>query len=199
MPSYTISPDEVVKQARVVAVVGASKNPEKEAYTVPLYLMENGFVVIPINPSANSIFGVRTFPTLADLPDEVAKRVEVVDVFRPSDDLADVSRQVVFMKGRTGKVAVFWAQLGLQSAAAEKILKENSVPYVMDVCIRTQHMDYSRRNPKSGPRTNAEWHQKNPMPKNPTNRERVEWHLEHAKNCGCRPIPASVSADLASL
>jgi hypothetical protein len=43
-------------------------------------------------------------------------------------------------------------------------------------------------------RLNKEWHAKNRMPKNPTLDERVQWHLEHSKKCGCRPVPESVLA-----
>lgn len=145
MLSNSVSPDEVINRAKVVAVVGASKNPEKEAFSVPLYLMENGFVIIPVNPGADAIHGVKAFPSLGDLPPEVASRVEVVEVFRPSEELGDIARQVVEMKRRTGKTAIFWAQLGLQSVEAERILKANEVPYVMDACMRTQHQDFSLR------------------------------------------------------
>jgi len=198
MLSHKISPDEVVNEAKVVAVIGASKNPEKDAFSVPLYLMENGFVIVLVNPSADAIHGVKAFPSLAQLPAEVAKRVEVVDVFRPSEELAGIARQVVEMHKRTGKTAIFWAQLGLQSVEAARILEEGGIPYIMDACIRTQHQDYSRRVP-SDHRVNAPWHHGNPMPTNPTRIERVEWHLSHAKECGCRPVPPTLSADVASL
>ena len=197
--SHDISPYDVIKEAKVVAVVGASKNPEKEAFSVPLYLMENGFVVIPVNPSADAVHGVKAFPSLAELPAEVAKRVEVVEVFRPSEELADIARQVVEMKKRTRKTAVFWAQLGLKSTEAEHVLTGDGIPYVMDACMRTLHQDSARRQTENTRGTNATWHAKHPMPKNPTKRGRVEWHLAHAKECGCRPIPTSLSADLASL
>lgn len=199
MRSYGVSSEEVVKGTKVVAVVGASKNLEKDAFSVPLYLMENGFVIIPVNPSADAIHGVKAFPSLAELPAGVASRIDVVEVFRPSDELPDIARHVVAMKKRTGKTVVFWAQLGLQSVDAERILKEGEVPYVMDACMRTQHQHYSLRKPAGSHRINAAWHERNPMPKNPTEKERVEWHLAHAKECGCRPAPASLSAELASL
>jgi len=199
MLSSNVSPDEVVNGTKVVAVVGASKNPEKEAFSVPLYLMENGFVIIPVNPSADAIHGVKAFPSLAQLPAEIAGNVEVVEVFRPSEELPDIARQVVEMKKRTGKTAIFWAQLGLKSVEAEQILKGEGVPYVMDGCMRTQHQEYSRRKTTGSRGVNASWHERNPMPRNPTKKERVEWHLAHVKECGCRKVPTSLSADMASL
>lgn len=139
MVSCTVEPNEVLKQSKVVAVVGASKNPEKEANTVPLYLMQHGYVVVPVNPTADIIHGLRVYPSLAELPPELAAGVEVVEVFRPSEELAEIARQVVELGKRTKKVPVFWAQLGLENEEAKRILEKGGVPYVMDVCMRTQH------------------------------------------------------------
>lgn len=139
MVSHTVAPSEALKQFRVVAVVGASKNPEKEANSVPMYLKQHGYTVIPVNPTADIIYGLKVYHSLAELPPELAARVEVVEVFRPSEELPEIARQVVEMKKRTKKTPVFWAQLGLESEEAKRILKESGVPYVMDVCMRTQH------------------------------------------------------------
>jgi len=142
MTSFTVPPPEVIRKYRVVAVVGASKNPEKEAYTVPAYLKSNGFAIVPINPTADRIDGERAYPTLADLPEELAKTVEVVEVFRPSEELPQVASQVVEMKRRTGRPFVFWAQTGLESEEAKELLKKAKVGYIMDACMRVVHQLY---------------------------------------------------------
>jgi predicted CoA-binding protein len=129
----------VLKRSKVVAIVGASKNPEKEANTVPLYLMQHWYTVIPVNPTADIIHGLKVYPSLAELPPELAASVEVVEVFRPSEELPEIAKQVVEMKKRTEKTPVFWAQLGLENEEAKRTLEKSGVPYVMDVCIRTQH------------------------------------------------------------
>ena len=139
MVSCTVDPNEVLKRSKVVAVVGASKNPEKEANAVPLYLMKHGYTVVPVNPAAGIIHGLKVYPSLAELPPELAARVEVVEVFRPSGELPEIARQVVDLKERTKKTLVFWAQLGLENEEAKRILKKGGVPYVMDLCMRTQH------------------------------------------------------------
>jgi hypothetical protein len=139
MVSCTVSPDDVIRRAKVVAVVGASKNPEKEAFTVPQYLLQHGYTIIPVNPTADIVHGLKVYSSLTELPPELAGSVEVVEVFRPSEELPEVARQVAKMKKRMQKTPVFWAQLGLESEEAEKVLKENGIPYVMGVCMRTQH------------------------------------------------------------
>jgi len=139
MHKFTIDPSEVVKRYKVVAVVGASKNPEKDANSVPAYLQEKGYTIIPVNPTADTINGLKTYHSLSDIPDDLAKKVDVVDVFRPSEELPQVARQVVEMKKKTGRPFVFWGQLGLENDEAKKILSEANVDYVMDRCIRTEH------------------------------------------------------------
>lgn len=139
MPKFTVDPREVMHKYRVIAVVGASKNPEKEANTVPAYLKEHGYTIIPVNPTADIVIGLKAYPSLADIPDPIAGTVEVVDVFRRSEEFPQVARQVVDMRKRTGRPFVFWGQLGLESDEAKKILSDASVDYVMDKCMRVEH------------------------------------------------------------
>jgi uncharacterized protein len=144
MVSATVPPAEVLKKYRTIAVVGASKSPEKEAHTVPNYLKEQGYRVIPVNPTAAEIMGERAYRSLADIPDEVGRTVDVVEVFRPSEELPQVALQAVEMKRRCGRPFVFWAQQGLESEDAMRILNRNEIPYVMDACMRTVHQIYVR-------------------------------------------------------
>ncbi|MDA4122757.1 MAG: CoA-binding protein [Thaumarchaeota archaeon] len=139
LPSATISPREVLKKYRVIAVVGASKNPTKDAHTVPLYLKEHGYRVVPINPSADELFGEKAYPSLLDLPDALANEIEVVEVFRPSEDLPEVARQAVEVGKRRGRPLVFWAQKGLENEEAKETLSSNGALYVMNACMRVVH------------------------------------------------------------
>ena len=139
LPSSNVSPFVVLKDHRVVAVVGASRNPEKDAHTVPLYLKAHGYRVVPINPTVGELFGEKTYSSLLDMPPEVAKQIEVVDVFRPKEELPEIAKQVVELKKRVGKTPVFWAQVGLESEEAKRILLENDIPYIMNMCMRATH------------------------------------------------------------
>ncbi|MDG6988025.1 MAG: CoA-binding protein [Nitrososphaerota archaeon] len=139
MDKFTVQPTEVMKRYRLIAVVGASKNPEKEANTVPAYLQQHGYTIVPVNPTADVVLGQKTYPTLADIPEETAQKIEVVDVFRPSEEFPQVARQVAEMKKKTGRPFVFWGQLGLENEEAKKILADAGVDYVMDKCMRIEH------------------------------------------------------------
>src|SRR6266849_6253725 len=139
VPSSTVSPSDVVKKYKVIAVVGASKNPEKEAYKVPLYMKQHGYQIIPINPTADQILDAKAYPTLLDLPPELARQIELADIFRPSEELPEVARQVIELRKKFGRPFVFWAQLGLENEEAKKMLSKNGIPYVMNACLRVIH------------------------------------------------------------
>lgn len=141
VPKFTVEPTEVMRKYRVIAVVGASKNPEKDANTVPAYLQDHGYTIIPVNPTTNEVNGLKAYPSLADIPDELARTVEVVDVFRPSEELPEVARKVAEMRKKTGRPFVFWAQLHLENEDAKRILGEAEVDYVMDRCMRIEHAE----------------------------------------------------------
>jgi hypothetical protein len=136
MPNATTSPVEVMRTHKVIAVVGASTNPGKDAHSIPAYLREHGYRVVPINPAADEIFGERAFPSLASMPEQLAKEVEVIEVFRPSGELPQVARQVVELSKKYGRSYVFWAQAGLENDEAKEILTAGGIPYVMNACMR---------------------------------------------------------------
>jgi len=145
MDSATVSPAEVLRKSKTIAVVGASRDPGKEAHSVPLYMKERGYRIIPVNPTASEIMGETAYPSLLDLPEELAKSVDVVEVFRPSEELPSMAAQVVELRRRYGRPLVFWAQLGLESEEAKRILSANGIQYVMDSCMRTVHRVRVRR------------------------------------------------------
>lgn len=138
MPQFTVEPAEVLKKYKVIAVVGASKSPEKDAYTVPEFMKSRGYTIIPVNPTAESIHGVKAYPNLDAIPDQLAKTVEVVDVFRPSEEFPEVAKNVAAMKKKTGRPFVFWGQLHLENEDAKKILEDAKIDYVMDRCMRIE-------------------------------------------------------------
>jgi uncharacterized protein len=146
MQKFTVQPTDVMRKYKIIAVVGASKNPEKEANSVPRYLQEHGYTIVPVNPTADVVNGLKAYPSLNDISLELAKTVEVVDVFRPSEELPQVARQVIEMKKRTGRPFVFWAQLGLENEEAKKMLSEAKIDYVMDKCMRVEHRVMGGRN-----------------------------------------------------
>ncbi len=101
----------------------------KPSHSVPLQMIRYGWRVIPVNPYVGEIFGVRTFPTLADIDEPV----DLVDVFRPARDAVEVVRQAVAI----GAPAV-WLQSGIVSAEARRIATEAGLDYVEDRCLAVE-------------------------------------------------------------
>jgi predicted CoA-binding protein len=145
MVTGTASPVEVLEKSKTIAVVGASKNPGKEAYTVPRYLKEQGYRIVPINPTATEIMGEKAYPSLLALPENIGRTVDAVEVFRPSGELPQVALQVAEMRKQYGRPIFFWAQQGLESEEAKKILESRGIQYVMDACMRTIHQFYVKK------------------------------------------------------
>src|ERR1700739_3025214 len=125
MVSGTVSPVEALEKYRTIAVVGASKSPEKVASSGPLYLKDHGYRIIPVNPTATEIIGETAYPSLLEIPEAVGRTVDVVEVSRRSEELPQVALQAAEMKRRVGRPFVFWAQQGLESEEAKAILDRN--------------------------------------------------------------------------
>src|SRR6266702_5323568 len=123
-PTATVSPRDTLRKYKTIAVVGASKNPQKDAYTVPQFMKDHGYSIVPINPTADAIVGEKAYPSLMDLPPEIASKVDIVDVFRPSEELPQVAQQVIEMRMKYGRPFAFWAQLGLENEEAKKMLSK---------------------------------------------------------------------------
>jgi len=125
--------DEEVKgilKLRNVAVVGASKDPSKPAHYVPRYLSAHGYNIIPVNPLAGEILGRKSYPSLA----EVAEQVEVVDIFRPSKDVLPIVRDAI-KKG----VKVVWMQEGICNREAADEAKKHGIKTVWNRCMMKEY------------------------------------------------------------
>lgn len=120
----------ILSQYRKIAVIGMSKNPEKDAYRIPEYLLKHGYQVIPVNPTANEILGVKCYKRLSDVPGDI----EIVDVFRPSEDIPNYVEDVIMKKPK-----VFWEQLGIHNPAAEEEIAKAGIKIVYDRCIYQEH------------------------------------------------------------
>jgi predicted CoA-binding protein len=123
------SAQQILADAQVIAVVGASRDPSKAAHTVPLQMLRHGWRIIPVNPFVDEIFGVPSYPTLAD----IAEPVDLVDIFRPAADAADVVRQAVAIKA-----PAVWLQSGIISAEARAIATAAEIDYVEDRCLAVE-------------------------------------------------------------
>jgi len=125
--------DEQIKQILAmnkVAVVGMSKNPEKAAHYVPKYLSDNGYDIIPVNPTTNKILNKKCYSNLIDVEDEI----DIVDVFRPSDQVLSIIHDAIKIKPK-----VIWLQEGIHNTDAEDIAKKEGIDVVFNRCMLAEH------------------------------------------------------------
>ncbi len=121
-----MTPVEILRSARRIAVVGASDDPEKPSHRIPVALRQRGWEVLPVNPNDPEVLGVESVKSVADLPDGV----DVVNVFRPSTEAPDIVREAV-ARG----VKAVWLQKGIASDEARALAEEAGVSYVEDMCM----------------------------------------------------------------
>jgi uncharacterized protein len=125
--------ERLLRTYDTITVVGASRDPGKEAHAIPAQMKRHGWRIIPVNPYVEELFGEKAYPTLADVPEPLG----LVDVFRPSKDAPDIVRQAV----AAGAQAV-WLQLGIVSPEARAIAERAGITYVEDRCLAVERAKF---------------------------------------------------------
>lgn len=120
----------ILGDARTVAVVGLSSNPERPSHDVARYLQRKGYRIIPVNPNETEVLGEKAYPSLLDVPEPV----DAVDVFRRAEETPEVARQAVERGAR-----VLWLQADIVSDEARRIAEDAGLDVVMGVCIKMTH------------------------------------------------------------
>ena len=130
--SHTDSQLKKIYELKNIAVVGMSKNEEKAGHFVPKYLIQNGYNVIPVNPTVSEVLGRKSYSTITDIPE----RVDIVDIFRKSEDVPPIVDDAIHKKDQ---IKVIWMQEGIYSEEAEKKAKENGLEVVFNRCMMAEH------------------------------------------------------------
>ena len=137
MPGRDLSRDEpalkaILEAATTIAVFGASPNPSRASNGVMKYLLGRGYTCIPINPGYETILGQPCVPRLGAL----TQPVDVVDVFRRSEDIPAVADQVLAL---SWKPSLVFIQLGIRNDAAAARLMDAGIDVVQDRCLYVEH------------------------------------------------------------
>ena len=125
----------VLESYRTVAVVGLSRNPAKASYRVAQYLQSVGYRIIPVNPFVDEVLGEKSYKSLLDLPENI----EIVDIFRPSEDVPSIVHEAIELKNRLGTPKVIWMQLGIVNEEEARLAKAAGFKVVMDRCMMVEH------------------------------------------------------------
>jgi uncharacterized protein len=133
-PSLTVEEDpellEILRNARTIAVVGASADPHRDSNMIAQFLIKEGYEVIPVNPKYTEVLGRKCFPSVAS----IGKQVDIVDVFRRGEYMLETAGDAV-----EAKAQVLWMQLGIENEDAARVAADAGLRVVMNRCIMVEH------------------------------------------------------------
>ncbi len=131
--------EEILGKYRVIAIVGISNEVGKPSHRVAAYLKQHGYRIIPINPFIDGVFGEKSYKSLLEIPESLQRTIDVVDIFRKSQDVPEVVNQAIKMKEAVGRPFVIWMQLGIVNEAAAQAARQAGIVVVMDKCMMAEH------------------------------------------------------------
>lgn len=126
-----------ILELETIAVVGCSRTEGKAAHDVPAYLLEQGYKIIPVNPFADEVLDRTAYGSLVDVPADAD--IDIVEVFRPSEETPDVVEQALVRHEQHGDVAAIWLQLGIRHDEAAARAEEAGLQFVQDRCMKVDH------------------------------------------------------------
>jgi predicted CoA-binding protein len=126
----------ILLTSRTIAVVGMSTRPDRPAHSVPAYLQQQGYRIIPVNPQLRQALGEQAYPSLLEIPDPV----DIVQVFRRSEDVPPVVEQAIAIGAK-----VVWMQQGIAHEEAAARARQAGLQVVMNTCMRSLHREMRAR------------------------------------------------------
>ena len=126
---------DILSKYKSIAMVGVSKDEKKTSTIVMKYMIEYGFKVYPVNPSAKGekILGEEVYAKITD----IKKNVDIVDVFRPSKEAYDIAKDAVKIGAK-----VLWLQLGIRDENAKELVEENKMEYIENKCTKMEYQKH---------------------------------------------------------
>ena len=123
---------EILSKNNTIAMIGVSKDLSKPSTIVMKYMQNYGYKVIPVNPRVKGemILGEEVFGKL----DEIKKKIDIVDVFRPSKEAVEIAKDTVKIKAKA-----LWLQLGISSEEAKEIVEANNIDYIENRCTKMEY------------------------------------------------------------
>ncbi len=113
-----------------VVVIGMSKHSSKAAHFVPKFLLDNGYDITPVNPTAEEILGKKCYDSVSEIDEEI----EIVDIFRPSDQVLPFVQEAIKKKPK-----VIWLQEGIHNSKAEELARQDGIKVVYNRCMLAEH------------------------------------------------------------
>lgn len=131
------SVEEILKNVKIVVIIGCSANKYRTSYHIANYLKENGIRIIPVNPNYDEVLGTKCYSAMSEVPSD--RKVDVVDIFRDSQYTAEMVRDIINWSEESGQKPLIWTQLSVSSPEAKELAEEGGFSYVENECMMVQH------------------------------------------------------------
>ena len=138
IPAFETTSDEIkeiLAPSKTIAIVGLSPKEERDSNKVASYLQKEGYKIIPVNPGYDEILGLKSFPNLSEIPEDI----DVVDIFRRPSVVAEIVESAI----RKG-AKVIWMQEGIVNNEAAEKAKNAGLKVVMNKCMMKEHIKMMR-------------------------------------------------------
>jgi uncharacterized protein len=120
----------ILRECKVIAVVGLSAEWHRPSFFAAKYMQEHGYRIIPVNPRYDEILGERCYKSL----DQIDQPIDMVDVFRRTDDVLPIAKQAVALGAKC-----LWQQIGVLNAEADQLAEAAGLSSVMNRCVKIEH------------------------------------------------------------
>ena len=130
MPDDIQTLRRILRENRVIAVVGLSANWYRPSYFAAKYMMEHGYTIVPVNPAYQEVLGQKCYASLRDIP----SKVDIVDCFRKTEEIGPIAADAIAIGAR-----VLWQQLGVRNQEAARSAEAAGLDAVMDRCVKIEH------------------------------------------------------------
>jgi len=124
----------ILRENRVIAVVGLSANWYRPSFFAAKYMMEHGYTIVPVNPAYQEVLGQKCYASLREVAEKSAIKVDIVDCFRKTEEIPAIADDAIAIGAR-----VLWQQLGVMNEAAARKAEAAGLDAVMDRCVKIEH------------------------------------------------------------
>jgi len=123
----------ILQNAKTIAIVGLSKNPDRYSYKVGYYLQEKGYKIIPVNPNESEVLGEKAYENILSIPKDTP--IDMVAIYRKSEEVAPHVDEII----KRGNIKNMWFPEGVRNKQAEAEAIKNGITVVSDFCIMKEH------------------------------------------------------------
>ena len=127
----------ILKNSKIVLIIGLSRDNNKDSNIIAQYLLKNNYQIIGINPKSNRILNIKCYKELRMVPKNQLKNIDIINIFRPSNELIGIIKQIIQLKEL--RKSVIWSQIGISDKRAEESAIKKNMKIIMNKCIKIEH------------------------------------------------------------